>query len=273
MIKENVAPVSVVIPCYRCSATIGRAVESIAKQTQNPAEVILVDDASDDGTWSVLQEIARVYPGWITVLQLNKNQGAASARNAGWEVASQPYIAFLDADDAWHSRKIEIQYAYMNSHPEVLLSGHHYRVVKQADQLPDWEIGLLVGSQLISKWIMLLSNRFTTPSVMLRRDVPNRFLPGKRHVDDHLLWLELICQGHKMVKLSAELVSIYKPLYGSSGLSAQLWLMEKGELETYKQLYDQALINLIQWLGLSLYSLLKFVRRLLVYWLYLRWKK
>lgn len=272
MMKDTVAPVSVVIPCYRCSATIGRAIESIAKQTQKPAEIILVDDASEDGTLSTLQEIARSYPDWLTVLQLKQNQGAASARNAGWAVASQPYIAFLDADDAWHPRKIEIQYAYMAAHPEVSLSGHHYRVIKQSDQQPDWEIGLW-ESQPISKWIMLISNRFTTPSVMLRRDVPNRFMPGKRHVDDHLLWLELICQGHKMVKLSAELVSIFKPLYGSSGLSAQLWLMEKGELDTYKRLYDETLINLAQWLGLSVYSLLKFVRRLLAYALYLRWNK
>lgn len=272
MMRDNVAPVSAVIPCYRCSATIGRAIESIVRQTQIPAEIILVDDASEDGTWPVLQEIARNYPDWITLLQLNKNQGAASARNAGWAVASQPYIAFLDADDAWHPRKIEIQYAYMNSHLDVSLSGHHYRVVKQSDQLPGWEIGLL-GIQLISKWILLVSNRFTTPSVMLRRDMTDRFLSGKRHVDDHLLWLELICKGHKMVKLSAELVSIYKPLYGSSGLSAQLWLMEKGELETYKRLHDQALINLAQWLVLSVYSWLKFARRLLMYALYLRWKK
>jgi glycosyltransferase involved in cell wall biosynthesis len=272
MMQANVAPVSVVIPCYRCSATIGRAIESIVRQTQNPAEIILVDDASEDGTWSVLQEIKRIYPDWVTVLQLNKNQGAASARNAGWNAANQPYLAFLDADDAWHPKKIEIQYAYMALHSEVLLSGHHYRVIKKFENLPDWQIGLW-SDNLLSKRTMLISNRFTTPSVMLRRDVPDRFLSGKRHVDDHLLWLELICKGHKMVKLSAELVSIYKPLYGSSGLSAQLWLMEKGELETYKRLYDQTFINFIQWLGLSVFSLLKFVRRLLAYALCLRWRK
>ena len=51
------APVSVVVPCYRCKATIGRAIASVESQTQPPQEIILVDDASGDGTLEVLLEI------------------------------------------------------------------------------------------------------------------------------------------------------------------------------------------------------------------------
>jgi hypothetical protein len=108
---------------------------------------------------------------------------------------------------------------------------------------------------------------------MLKRDVPNRFLNGKRHTEDHLLWLELLCEGHMLAKLTVDLEAAYKPLFGFGGLSSQLWLMEKGELDTYKRIYDKDYINLVQWLSLSLYSLLKYVRRLLIYWLHLRWKK
>lgn len=267
-----VAPVSAVIPCFRCSKTIGRAVTSIAQQTVKPAEVILVDDASKDGTLLVLQELVQAYPGWVKILQLNENQGAASARNAGWEIATQPYIALLDSDDAWHPQKIEIQYAYMAAHPEVTLSGHSYRILKQLEKMPDWEIGPW-HAKPISRQAMLMSNRFITPSVMLKRSVAHRFLAGKRHIDDHLLWLELICEGHKMVQLSAELASIYKSLYGAGGLSSQLWLMEKSELENYAHLFSGNHINIVEWLSLSIYSLLKYMRRLLIYWLCLRWKK
>ena len=64
MMKDNVvAPVSVVIPCYRCAATIARAIASIAQQTRKPAEVLLVDDASGDGTLAVLQELAQQHTG------------------------------------------------------------------------------------------------------------------------------------------------------------------------------------------------------------------
>ena len=264
-------PVSVIIPCYRCASTIERAVASVSCQTHKPAEVILVDDASGDDTLAVLNRLALANPELIKIVTLKENGGAASARNAGWNSATQPYIAFLDADDAWHPKKIEIQYAYMSLHPEVTLSGHQHRIITQPEKLPDWGIESFQARPL-SRSAMLLSNKLVTPSVMLNRDVPNRFFDGKRHVDDHLLWLELICGGHKLVKLSAEMVSIYKLLFGVGGLSSQLWLMEKGELDTYKSLYDQDLINIGLWFCLSLYSLLKFGRRLIIYWGYLRWK-
>lgn len=272
MIKDNVvAPVSVVIPCYRCAATIARAIASIAQQTRKPAEVLLVDDASGDGTLAVLQELAQQHTGWIKVIALNQNQGAASSRNVGWEAASQPYIAFLDADDAWHLKKIEIQYAYMSAHPEVMLCGHGHRVVRQADMLPGWELGDWKVER-IHKWALLLSNKFVTPSAMLRRDVNQRFVTGQRYMEDHMLWLELVCSGGVVTKLSAELAAIYKSPFGAAGLSAQLWPMEKSDLSNYARLYGSGCINLFEWLSLGLYSLLKYLRRLLIYWLHLRWK-
>jgi glycosyltransferase involved in cell wall biosynthesis len=270
MMEDNVvAPVSVVIPCYRCATTITRAVASIAQQTKKPAEVLLVDDASGDGTLEVLQDLAQQHAGWIKVIALNKNQGAASSRNAGWEAASQSYVAFLDADDAWHPKKIEIQYAYMSAHPEVMLCGHGHRVTKQTDALPDWVIGEWKVER-IHKRALLLSNKFITPSAMLRRDVKQRFVKGQRYMEDHMLWLELVCSGAVVTKLSAELAAIYKSPFGAAGLSVQLWPMEKNELNNYARLYSSGCINLVEWLSLGLYSLLKYVRRMLIYWLHLR---
>lgn len=269
--KQNpTAPVSVVIPCFRCITTIGRAVTSIAKQTQRPAEVILVDDASGDGTFEVLQRLAQEYPTWVKVIALNENAGAASSRNCGWDAASQRYIAFLDADDAWHPMKIEIQYAYMSAHPEVVLSGHAHRKLDSDTTDLNWEVHECKAVS-ISKMALLFSNRFVTPSVMLKREIPFRFAEGKRHMEDHLLWLEIVCGQMPVTKLNAELAAIFKSAYGATGLSAQLWSMELGELKNYGQLYSSGCINFVQWFGLYIYSILKFVRRLIVYWGNMRW--
>src|SRR5690606_11478324 len=105
--------------------TVVRAVASVDAQTLLPAEVILVDDSSGDGTLNVLYSLQEKYtPGWIKVLALPENVGAGEARNAGWEMATQDYIAFLDADDSWHPQKIEIQYEWMRSHIDVSFTGH-----------------------------------------------------------------------------------------------------------------------------------------------------
>jgi glycosyltransferase involved in cell wall biosynthesis len=265
-----IAPVSVVIPCFRCASTIKRAIASIMLQTQKPAEIILVDDSSGDNTLIVLQELAKHYDE-IKIIALAENQGAANARNVGWAVATQPYIAFLDADDAWHSQKIEIQTAYMNAHPEVVLCGHGYKIIEDSATLPDWP--LQTGAEhAIPKWSWLLSNQFSTTSVMLQRDVDQRFLENQRYSEDYLLWLAFVCSGCTVMKLSAELAARYENPFGISGLSAKLWAMEQGELSNYQYLFHKGYINLAQWLLLSVFSLLKFVRRLVIYWSCLRWK-
>lgn len=270
--STDIAAVSVVIPCFRCARTIGRAVTSISKQTQKPAEVILIDDASEDGTLEILQQQARMYPGWVKVIVLNENQGSASARNVGWAAAIQPYIAFLDSDDAWHPKKIEIQYTYMTAHPEVVLSGHAHRELSGDVSDLNWEVQEFTAKQ-ISKNDLLLSNRFVTPSVMVKRDISFRFAEGKRHMEDHLLWLEIICEQMLVSKLSAELAAIFKSPYGAAGLSSQLWSMELGDLKNFERLHNKGCINFAQWMGLSIYSIIKFARRLVVYWSYVQWKK
>ena len=264
--------VSVVIPCYQCAGTIERALASVAAQTRRPAEVILVDDASEDDTRELLQKLSQGYePGWVKLVLLEQNVGAASARNAGWDLATQTYVAFLDADDAWHPKKLEIQSAFMEAHPDVVLCGHGYRRLSR-DSLPDWQV-VQGGAKPVRKWPLILANKFVTPSVMLRRDVPHRFVEKQRYMEDHMLWLKIVCTGGRVVKLDAELAAIYKEPFGVKGLSAQVWLMELSDLGNYRRLYQKNYINAVQFLFLVIYSALKYVRRVFIYWGYLRWKK
>lgn len=264
-------PVSVVIPCYRCAQSIERAVASVAFQTASPMELILVDDASGDDTWTVLMRLEKEHPGLVKLVRLDENQGAGSARNAGWAAASQPFIAFLDADDAWHPRKIEIQYAYMKANPDVALSGHGHRMLKE-NVLPSWKVRA-GPARPIRKWALMRSNRFVTPSAMLRSDVKPRFVEKQRYMEDHMLWLKIVCSGGRVVKLAEELAAIYKEPFGITGLSAQVWLMERGDLGNYRRLYVDKSIGSYQLAALGAYSALKYVRRLMIYWGYLRWRK
>lgn len=256
-------PVTAVVPCYRCAATVRRAVASIAGQVSRPAQVILVDDCSNDGTLEVLRDVqGTLGEHWVTVVALDENRGAGSARNAGWNAASGDYVAFLDADDVWHPRKLEIQYAFMRSRPDIVLSGHaHARITDGASlgrPLAD------SGHRMISLAQLLLSNRFVTPSAMVRRDIAHRFLEGARHMEDHLLWLEIASSGAPVARLNETLAFVYKPQFGASGLSANLADMEKAELGNYRLLKERGAISATAMRILQGYSLAKFARRLLI---------
>lgn len=261
MTHAALAPVSVVIPCFNCGVTLQRAAMSVLRQSLKVAEVILVDDASSDNTWAVLTDLERTYPGQFKLIRLTKNQGAASARNAAWAAATQPYIAFLDADDAWHPEKIRIQLTYMQDHPDVVLCGHGHRILNRIDAQPDWApVDGLAGQ--IHKFSLLLENRFVTPSVMLRRDIHHRFLEGKRHMEDRLLWLELVLDGGKAVCLGVDLVATYKKPYGATGLSSNMWQMTLADVDNYRVLHAAGRLSLWLTYVLMMFSILKFMRRL-----------
>jgi glycosyltransferase involved in cell wall biosynthesis len=98
--------VSVVIPCYNRSSTLGRAIKSVLDQSYQDFEIIVVDDASTDPTDEVVKNIK---DGRITYIRHQNNQGAPAARNSGLRIAKHPYIAFLDSDDEWLPQKLEKQ--------------------------------------------------------------------------------------------------------------------------------------------------------------------
>lgn len=264
--ENNKAPVSVIIPCYCCDDTIERAVLSVADQVKKPSEIILIDDASPDHgkTLAKLHEIKKKYSDSIQIhiTALPSNDGPATARNAAWNLASQPYIAFLDADDAWHPQKIELQYGWMKAHPEVDMTGHG---TAQAQGESPPSIAGVMGASPVRGRQLLLSNRFPTRSVMIRRDVPFRFCSGKRYAEDFLLWLRLVLTGHSAWKLDRTLAFTYKPDFGAGGLSADMWRHEKGELDTYARLHEEQLITLTAYRALIIFSLIKYVRRLLIH--------
>jgi hypothetical protein len=190
------------------------------------------------------------------VITLERNQGPATARNAGWDAASQPYIAFLDADDAWHPRKLEIQCELMESQPDVVLSGHATFLALEPTPfrpLPaKWKMTRVTAARLLA------TNVLPTRSVMLTRKVSFRFEEGKHFAEDYHLWLRVVLSGHSACRIELPLACSFKPDFGASGLSGRLWQMERGKLDTYTRLRREGLLNAWIYPGLVGLSLLKF---------------
>ena len=97
---------SVIIPVYNRRELVGRAIRSVLLQEGGDYEVIVVDDASDDGTsdW-----VRATFADRVQLLVLEKNAGVSAARNHGIEAAHGEWIALLDSDDEWLSGKLARQ--------------------------------------------------------------------------------------------------------------------------------------------------------------------
>jgi len=257
-------PVSVIVPCYNCSSTIERAICSITSQSKLPSELFLVNDASDDdgATSEKLSEIKKLYSNHldIYIIELDKNVGPAKSRNIAWDKAKHKYIAFLDADDTWHPKKIEIQYSWMKKNKEYALSSHKY-TLKNFKNIKSFHE---IFSKDITLNNILFSNPFSTPNIMLRKNIRERFSEDKRFAEDYDLWTRIISSGKNAALLDIKLSKLYKAPFGQSGLSSYLWQMEKGEINIFKDLFNKKIISLPYYFSLTTLSLLKFLKRALI---------
>lgn len=104
--------ISIIVPVYKAEKYIEACVDSILAQTYQDFELILVDDGSPDRSGQICEELAAA-DSRIRVLH-KENGGAATARNAGLDVAAGQYIAFVDGDDCIHPQYLEFLLALLN---------------------------------------------------------------------------------------------------------------------------------------------------------------
>jgi len=106
--------VSVIVPTWNRADWLTATVESALAQTRAPLEVIVVDDGSTDQTGAVAASL----PAGVRYVR-QANAGVAAARNTGAREARGDLLAFLDCEDLWKPRKLEIQLAALRQAPEV----------------------------------------------------------------------------------------------------------------------------------------------------------
>ena len=107
--------VSVILPTYNRKTLIGKSVQSILDQTYSDFELIIIDDASTDGTWDIINEFSDPR---IICLKHVENRGGSAARNTGIDAAKGKYIAFQDSDDIWLPEKLAKQMSVFKNSPE-----------------------------------------------------------------------------------------------------------------------------------------------------------
>jgi glycosyltransferase involved in cell wall biosynthesis len=188
--------VSVIIPVYNGEKFLADAVTSVQRQAYAPVEIIIVDDGSTDST----REIAAQLTGNIRYVYQD-NSGPPAARNTAVKLAQGEFVTFLDSDDLWVERRLEIQVAMLLEHPTYDLVMGNLQLVKMATDS-------MVQPALIGKPFPALSLGTT----LIRRFVFERvgFLDEQLRYDDDVDWLLRVKQLGMRLVLHEDTVLLYR---------------------------------------------------------------
>ncbi|MBI5692169.1 MAG: glycosyltransferase [Verrucomicrobia bacterium] len=209
--------VSVLLPVRNAAATVARAVNSIRAQTLGDWELVVVDDGSSDGTAEVLAALARAEPR-LRVLT-RPADGIVAALNAGLAASRGRWIARMDADDESAPERLEAQVALLDhpAHGDVGLVGclveHAGEPGTQAGYAlhVDWLNSLVTPEQIALN--RFVESPFAHPSVMFRRELPERFgaYGDGPFPEDYELWLRWLANGVRMAKVPRILLRWHDP--------------------------------------------------------------
>lgn len=187
--------VSVIMPVFNAERTLRKSAESVLRQTFAAVELVLVDDCSRDGSGEIMRELAAADPRVKLVVQ-PVNAGVAEARNAGLRAASGSHVAFLDSDDWWDPRKLELQVAQMKTSGALVSYAGYQRVAEDGRLLSRVEPPAEIAYR-----DMLKSNHIGNLTGLYDRklgDVP--FL--RMGHEDYVFWLDRVKRAGHAVRVS-----------------------------------------------------------------------
>ena len=204
--------VSVVCPVFNAGHYIRETLESVLAQDHRNLEVLVVDDGSTDNTAALVRDLdPRIE------YHYQANSGAAVARNLGIDASKGDLIAFIDADDLWHPRKISTQVGYLGDHPDIGLVYNRWKVIGPDEHFGDPDLFDVTDDVPLdiddskSGWLYetLLTESCVvhTTSAMVRREVveaAGRFNENLRRGQDYDYWIR-VSRVAPMAKLTATL--------------------------------------------------------------------
>lgn len=221
--------ISVIIPCYKNRNTLDRAILSVLNQTYSSIEIIVVNDCPDE--IKIIKSIVKTYPK-VRFFSNLKNSGPSRTRNFGVQKSTGKIIAFLDADDEYHPKKIELQIKELKPNIPVTcglkkISLDGYIISKD----PKY-------TKILSPKSLIYRNKLNGAGLMcfkkLFLDIGgyNENIKGNEDWD---LWLRFLSRG--------EVVDIGKALYlyheNSTGITSNKEFIEFWELMVVSHFYNQ----------------------------------
>jgi|TARA_B110001454_G_scaffold21730_1_gene21032 glycosyltransferase involved in cell wall biosynthesis len=228
--------IAVIIPTYNRCNLIGRAVESVLRQSFPAEEICVVDDGSCDGTQDFIRS---TFPEVKYVYQ--ENAGVSSARNRGLVETSAEWVAFLDSDDVWLDKKLEVQRAAFEAAPNFRLIHSDEIWIRNGQRVNPMKKHRKFGGKIFERCLPLC---LISPSaVIIERtlfDEVGVFDESLPACEDYDLWLRICC--HYPV------LYVDKPLLEKHGghddqLSKEHWGMDRFRVVALENLLNSSVLN------------------------------
>lgn len=182
--------ISVIIPAYNASETLGEAIISVEQQHVQPFEVVVVNDGSTDATADVIQS----FMGRLPLVCVNQtNAGLGAARNAGMRAAKGGAWAFLDADDVWGSNKLAHARDYLIRFPDV--QWFYTPIFEWSPGMHGSGMRMRTCPKIQSIEDFLAMNPIVPSTVIMRSDTTFRWEEDRDLQEDVGAYLALFAQG------------------------------------------------------------------------------
>ncbi|MFN7224036.1 MAG: glycosyltransferase [Paracoccaceae bacterium] len=231
--------VSVILPAYNRETLVARAIDSVLAQTYQDFSLIVVDDASKDGTRTVLERY-RDHPK-VTLILSDMNQGGSGARNMGIDAAQGELIAFQDSDDVWLPHKLAAQVAALEAQPEAGLCycGSLFSEGISSYYIPEPVFTRLDGDMSLE---ILRRNTTSTQTLVIRRAVLEAAGPFDATLKRFQDWdlMIRVAQLTPFIFLPEPMVVIFATPGNISSIVANDAIARAHILEKYADLFSNA---------------------------------
>lgn len=185
------ATVSVIMPCHNGASFLRQAVESVLAQTYSDWELLIIDDASTDGSAAIAKEYC-AKDSRIKLLHTQWSTGKpATPRNVGIEAAAGRFIAFLDCDDLWASAKLEHQLPLF----EQKNCGAVFSFYKKMDKASNIRSAVVASPAMVNFDQLLDGNCIGNLTGIYDTAKVGKVYQKEIHHEDYLMWLKVLQKG------------------------------------------------------------------------------
>lgn len=236
MKKEEL--VSIITPVYNCEKLIEETIKCVINQTYASWELLLVDDCTLDKSADIIKQYAKKDKR-IKYFKLDKNSGAAIARNKALEESNGRFIAYLDADDLWKSEKLEKQVNFMLKNNYAFTCTDYEKIMEDGTSLnkivkipKKVDYNLFLRNTIIQTVGVMVDTKITGKDVLKMPDIRRR--------QDAATWCQLLKAGYDCYEVPENL-SYYRVV--SNSLSSNKLKAIRGTWKLYRDIEKLSLIK------------------------------